>query len=260
MPLPKLYFDKQWVIGEARGSSEVTAEGKLVFRLTQAPAGTKMTMGDQSAVVGPDGKAELSVDALAQIAACAPPQAEGPPTQKDAFSPGVKLTFALPGRTPAELTPEWGTFALTPFLSRAANGPLRFPGEDAQPSASTAFLRVPTAGFLRLLSYGGGKTIAEHERLLVEIEKPGRRGTCSYVPVHGGSRERVPVEYIDTELVLVERRTGKRLAAKLFKARVCPEELLVDRTKDPSRARLLRPESEPVNAFVDKLAKDAGPK
>jgi hypothetical protein len=136
----------------------------------------------------------------------------------------LPLEITLHGHQPAttQLPPLWIDGVLTEMYRRVADGPIRFPGEQADPHVDTAVM--VGVGFSSEY-HGKGKTLGELDWVVFAIDEPtGKVRKCSgYL----GKHSTIEVTYFEKRVVVHDRRTGEVVAkATIAPASGCPASVL----------------------------------
>ena len=230
-PAPEWQADGKVKLGKAEGTFMVTEKLGLDLALRPTPKGTKVTSGTKQELTTMDGmQALLEVDVADALGKLSPEEAFD---YKSQWKSGVKFTVALGGYEPVELeapgiSPRYG---LTRALEGVKNRGVSFGKESDAPS------REHTVVYLAGLDakvIGPAKTLVEVDWIGVQEDLPGRRGkTCEgYKDNKGGTTKSLPLEQVDRNIVIYERKTAKEITRKKFDASSdCPMFALGDTAK-----------------------------
>jgi hypothetical protein len=221
-PAPEWAADGKVKLGSVEGTFMVTEKLGLDLALRPTPKGTKVTSGAKQEVTTMDGmQALLEVDVAEALGKLSPEVAFD---YKSQWKSGVKFTVALGGYEPVDLeapaiSPSYG---LKRALEGVKNRGVSFGKEpDAPPREHTV---VYLAG-LEAKVIGPAKTLVEVDWVAAQEDLPGRRGkTCEgYKDNKGGTTKSLPLEQIDRNIVIYERKTAKEITRKKFDAAAdCP--------------------------------------
>jgi hypothetical protein len=200
-------------------------EGKYAVRFRRLPAGTKVTLGRDTATVREIGNVEVKLDVWSWLADVDP---------RDLWSdhqldPGASVELVYPGglAQKIELPPVGIIPAMDRILKTVADHPLLFANEPGAPPAEHTILWIETWAKDSAV-IGPARVMRDVDWIAFATALPARRSakTCSaYMDAHGGpGKQAYPFVMVDDDVAIYERTTSKVIARTTFAApEQCPQ-------------------------------------
>jgi hypothetical protein len=202
----------------------------------EAPKGTVVTLGNQKATTDENGKAEIAIDMAAHLST--------PMAELDKLSLPMSLTFPegklerVVGAAPLGAE-RWPSL----WLSRIGKKGKKLPGEAAYTGKARA-MWATGKGF-----YGDPKSVLEVDLIAKGSTSTRKRSCGRFRARSGGSTVRYYVKAETERWKVIDRRTGKRIASKTFRARFpkCPRTITRGESADVNYAN-----QEAIKAWLTK--------